>query len=263
MADNQLKGMLGTNKQKITAIAVVIMVIIVIWQVIGLFGGSSEPTITPAANTQKPMSAAAPGAAPAPGTPNQAAPMAAAVPSGDQQLAPVAALTIHKDSDLLKQQQEEQKAYLDNLNRLQLLKVQREIAETNQAISTAKLATATADKSMSDLLTSPTPPPVPAGAYASKLGGAPGEPPSGAPTEGSQTTSTTTTVKVVEPQYTVISVSMQFAKWTAVLGISGKLFNISVGDSLPDGTVVTSINKSGVTLEKDGQKKKISVLTSI
>ncbi|EKD54529.1 MAG: hypothetical protein ACD_60C00073G0003 [uncultured bacterium] len=269
--DNKFgKAMLAgsSTRQKIIAAATIIIFIVLIWQIIGMFRGDGGGTVSssapaPAAQPGQ-MSAAGPtaggtavpgGAGPAP-----VVSPAAAVPPGQLvQISPLA----RSDAEILKGQQEQQKNYLDSLNQLQLLKIKRDIAETNQAIAAARLATATADKSMSDLLTQPTAPQVPTGAYAARLAGtAIGQIPGTLP-EGAMSQLPAKPAPPPEPSYVVVSVSMQFNRWSAVLGSQGKLYNVSTGDHLADGSVVRSINRNGVTLEKEGETKRISLIPSI
>ncbi len=265
MADNRSKFSMSsiTTRQKVIGAATVIIFIFLIYEVMGMFGGgggqSAAPPPVPVATAAKPPMSAAPGGAmPAanmmpPGT--QVPAMAAM--TNPNQLTQASVLTVRKDTDVLKNQDEQQKAYLDSLNQLQLLKLKRDIAETNQAIATARLATETANKSMSDLLTTPAPPMVPASAYANKLAG------TGAPTIVGTEEVKPTPPPIIEIPYTVISVSMQFEHWNAVLGYQDKLFSVTVGDTLIDGSKVVSINRGGVVIVKDGKRKKLNILSSI
>ena len=212
-----------------------------------------------------------PGAANNPGSPPNAMTMPANNPMAMQQPGPpqndqlpVRESSVSMDSKLLDLQKQTEKDYVEKINQLQTLKLQREIQETNQAIATSRLATVTADKGVSDLLTKPTQPVnppgvyVPPGAYAAPLVN---------PVAGgtSVTTQTTTSGPMIpEPPYTVLSVSMELGKWNAIIGFQGKLFNVSIGDVLPiDGSVVTSINKNAVHLIKDGKRRKISIISSM
>jgi type IV pilus biogenesis protein PilP len=254
-------GMGGFNmKQKIMAGGVVVILLIVIWQVMGLFGGGKNGEVTPA--TQAPPANKPPGqmtASAAPNAPNNMMPPGNAAPAPALIPQPAAAPRdqIAANAEIIKNQQEDQKKYLSSINQLQMLKLQRDIAETNQAIAAAKLATATAEQGINSLLTKPLPAPVPVGEYANKLvspssaGGPPGQP--GQPMQDMSGVS-----------YVVISVSMQMNRWAAVLGYQGKLYNVSVGDILPvDGWTVASISKEGVTLKKDNMRKKISLVPVI
>ena len=146
-----------------------------------------------------------------------------------------------QELELVRLQQETQAKYVAALNELQMLKIAREIAQTNQAIAAARLATVTAEKNTL-LLLSPPPP-----AYAQGLV----TPVSGTPSMSS-------------PGYTVVSVSQLQNRWNAVLGYQDKLYSVSIGDVLPsDGSTVVSISRSGVVLEKDGAKRKISMVPII
>src|SRR5438105_8732767 len=75
-----------------------------------------------------------------------------------------------REIELLKLQQETQAKYIAALNELQMLKIQREIAETNQAIVKAKLETVTDQKNIINLL-SPAAPLVTSKTYAAGLSG--------------------------------------------------------------------------------------------
>lgn len=275
---NILSGM--TPKQKVMAAVIVIILITIIWQVMGLMGGSnSSESITPIPQGQPPATMNANG-------PKGSAPITVGQTTASQQANPQlqAGHTVAQqpaireatlppaEGQLLELQKKTEEKYVDQLNQLQMLRVQREIAETNQAIATARLATVTAEKNVSDLLTKPSqpvqpvtlqqlaPPQIPPGTYdnsALGLGGPPAEnvPPPPA-----------TTAVVIPPEipYSVVSVSMQFGRWNAILSSQGKLFNVSVGDVLPlDRSVVASISKSGVVLVKGKKRRKVSIVTAI
>lgn len=177
----------------------------------------------------------------------QPAALVSAAPAKDAPLTP-------REEQLMKLQEETEAKYIAAVNELQMLKVEKDIAETNKAIVTAKLDTVTAQKSMVDLLAPPAPPQPTQADYAKNL--AAGQA-GGAPTTGTTTTTA--------PTYTVISVSHLQGRWNAVVGYQGKLFNLFVGDVLPsDGSTVTSISKSGVTLRAtDGTTKTLSMVSII
>lgn len=284
MAEKQ-EGSGFTTKQKAMAGVLVVIVIFLIYEVVGMFGGgsSSEPTPVKTSSSKVAPPANKPGGGPMTASlssptgqnqpsmnpPGMAAPSTAGptppptmaqgfpLPQPQQQ-----ANTAPTDADS-QDRQKKQKQYLDSVNDLQYLKVQREIMETNQAIAAARLATQTAEKNIQELMEPKAPPVVPAGAYAGQLTSptlqgvavTPGTPP-GVPGVVSVATPTA--------PYVVISVSMQMNKWTAVLGSQGKLYNVSVGDVLPqDGWTVIRINKAGVILKKDGNTRKISLVPVI
>ncbi len=264
MSDNRtIKSMAnGSMKQKILLVVAIIVTLVVIWQVIGLFNDGSSapaPTPTPPPTAQKTQSSQAPmGQQPAmaptaPSGPSTTAmPMAAAQQPNNTSLNENFAL--QNDADLLKKQQQQQTAYIDSVNKLQALRIERDIAETTEAISAAKLAAATADKNMSDLLTKTSSPQMSMSDYAEKLAAAQNQT-NNAANEAASTSAA---------QYVVVSVSMQMNKWSAVLGYQGKLYSVSIGDVLPqDGSIVSNITRNGVTLMREGKKIKISIVNSI
>jgi hypothetical protein len=305
-SENQMKSRLENMpaKQKIMMVVTAIVLLIVIWQVVGLFKGPSTPAaaFTPASPAGN-MNANAPGAggmapgpgggmaSPPPGGGMASAPGGGMAPPGAAggvpaaQNAPAGAvmypqgpatqppsMAVPKETPIAKDQnQEEQdkieKRYLKQLNDLEQLKLERQIEETNQAIAAAKLATVTAEKNTADLLTKPSIT-VPESAYANQLvsptrsGTSISE---GLPVQGPPTQQVPPPEQIIpEVSYTVISVSMQFNKWTAVMGAQGKLYNVSVGDTLPpDGSIVSSINKNGVTLRNENKTRRISMTTGI
>jgi len=254
--ERMLSGM--TTKQKGTIGAMAVIVLIVIWQVIGLIGGgggSSAPPVPvkPVVNQgAKMMGAGSVGV-------NAAASQAT-------QQADLRQAQVINDTRFLQLQQMTEQKYIGKINDLEDLKIQREIAETNQAIATAKLATVTAEKNISDLLTKPAAPEIPVGAYANKLATPTLQGESVVNESGASPSAPAAPTVPVIPQaeYTVISVSMQLGKWNAVIGYQGKLYNVTVGDVLSaDNSMVTNINKSGVVLKKDGKIRKISIMLAI
>lgn len=279
--ENRLGGM--TSKQKVTAIVLVVVVLIILWQVMGLFEGP-KPTVPvppPAANKAR-MNPAAPGGAPSPSMVQGGAIRPVSNPSNINlpSMAPGAAgeepmqlreVPVPPQTSVLEGQKKLEQEYVDQLNQLQTLKVQREIAETNQAIAAARLATVTAEKNVSDILTKPsqpTGPAIPEAAYSNalvsptipgaqiELGGGPAnKPPSEQPPPPP---------KPIEANYTVVSVTQEMGRWNAVVGVEGKLYSVSVRDVLPDGSIVRSINKNGIVIvDKEGKKKRINIVTSI
>jgi len=255
MADNVTL----TTKQKVIAILTVIIFAFIIYEVIGFFSSEkqAEPVITPvkpasfaqSKQTTTVRTQVKPGTAAAGKTPGSPQPVL---------LAAVPAITVNREGIDFQKQREQQQNYLDSVNQLQLLKVKREIAETNQAIAAARLATETANKTMSDLLTQPAVMPVPpAGNFAGKTEAAAS---SAQPAEQS---APPPPPQVLDVPFTVVSVSMQMNRWNAVLGYQDKLYSVTLGDSLFDGSKVASINKSGVTLVKDGKRRRISIQTTI
>jgi type IV pilus biogenesis protein PilP len=227
----------GSPRQKIIAGLVLLVFAFLAWQVYGMFASGSSPA-TPAATAN---------AVPTMPTPQPAQlPQVAKAPLSDREQA------------LMALQQETQAKYLAALNELQMLKVEKDIAETNKAIVTAKLDTVTAQKNMVDLLQPSKPAPTQA-EYSQNLVNPTGANASATPGVASGATSAPV------DNYTVISVSHLQGRWNAVMGYQGRLMNVFVGDTLPvDGSQVTNIDKSGVTLKlKDGNTKKISMVSII
>lgn len=249
----------GDQKQKIMIIATVFVMIIVVWQGVKLIGGggSSQPAMTPA-NANRPATTTGtmgqqPGAGAAMATAQQPGqPGAAAAPVENQTPKQVA---VPMNAEILKIQQETQAKYINALNELQMLKVQRDIAETKQAITSSILANATAEKSITDLLTvqqMPTQPQylAPPTAEASAA-------PTAAPVAPVPMPKLSSSPEI---NYGVSSVYFKGDRWVAVLTYQDKAFTVSVGDTLPvDNSVVTAIDKNGVTLSKDRALRKLLI----
>lgn len=227
-----------TTRQKITAVVLVLVVIFLIWQIYGLFGGGSAKAPAPTVGHVPALSATAPQGA------------SRSMPAPRQTISPSKAMT-PEEASLLKLQQETEAKYIQALNELQMLKIERDIAETNKAIMAAKLDTITAEKNIVDLLKPPAPPSIPPASYAPGLVNPIAARP---PIVEAQT----------EVNYSVISVSQLLNRWHAVLGYQGSLYNVMVGDILPaDNSKVIFIDKTGVILEKNGMRKKISMVPII
>lgn len=240
--DKAQSGPAGSNRQKIIIGVVVVVFAFLAYQIYGMFGGGSAPapTAQPAAVAQQQMPTPQP---------------AQLLQSGGAQ-APVS----ERELALMKLQQETQAKYLEALNELQMLKVQKDIAETNKAIASAKLETITAQKGMVDLL-QPQQAPVTAANYAAGLVN-----PAGATAAGGEAGSADQQkAKADQDSLTVVSVTHLQGRWNAVLGYGGKLMSAHVGDTLPTvNAKIISIDKSGVTLKmEDGTTKTISMVSII
>jgi type IV pilus biogenesis protein PilP len=234
MADNR-QNMSASSRQKVIVLVLVIVIAIILWQVVGLFRTHSTPVApAPTKATVNVQTV----------TPKQLLPPQA-------QTKPVAPLS-PREVEMQRMQQEAQAKYLAALNELQMLRLNQSIAEANRAIMTAKLATVTAEKGIVDLLAPPTQ--VTTNTYAQGLV---------SPTSSSPT-NVPPPIVTTDVKYTVISVTLLQSKWSAVIGYSGNLYHVSVGDILPpDGSTVVSISKSGVTLQKDGVRRRISLVPII
>lgn len=220
----------SSPRQKIVAGIVVVVVLFLIWQVYGMFSGGSAATNAKVAQQ----------AAPPP------------PPQAVQLVAKPVAMT-PREMELAKAQADTQAKYVAALNELQTLKLSQQIAETNQAIMTAKLATITAEKNIVEVVSKATMPVMP-GNYVQSLGGE--------PQQSKADVKSAPSPLVVS--YSVVSVSQLQYKWHAVLSYSGNLYSVTVGDVLPaDGSKVVSINKSGVELEKNGASIKVSLVPII
>jgi hypothetical protein len=240
MADklNALSSM--TVRQKVTAGIVVVVVLIVIWQLYGLLGGGSEPASVPTPKPATPSAKLAKGGTAPNGAMQPEAPKQADIMQA-RPLTPTEAM-------LLKMQQETQASYLAALNQLQMLRVQRDIANTNKDIATARLATVTSEKKIVDMLSPPAPPPLPAAAAVINKA----------------VVAQSAGVLDQEVRYTVVSVSNLQSRWSAILSYKGNLYSVRTGDLLaPDGSRVLSISSDGVTLQKNGVRTKLPLVTSI
>jgi len=160
-----------------------------------------------------------------------------------------------REKALMALQQETQVKYLEKLNELQLLKVERDIASTSKDISTNNLAKVEADKKTIDLLSGGSTVPGPVGA------------PGVATVPGTTVTTTSATPPpfLQEVSYSLVSITEVQSRWAAVLSYKGSLFNVHVGDVLPpDGSTVVAIAKESVTLQqKGGERKRLSLVTII
>ncbi len=252
------------SRQKLIAGVVVLVVIVLVWQLYSILGqGSGERTAS------KPAMAASP---PPPQQAAQSQPAMIAQPAPAPKVPQQAELpkpTVESMSplevELMRLQQETQAKYLAALNQLQMLKIERDIAENNRAIMSARLSTVKDQKSIVDMLAPPQAVATSHSSYAQDLVGDINH--SGKPSttlSAAETMQRSTQQENSDVKYVVISVSQLQNRWSAVLGYQGNLYNISVGDVLPsDGSKVISISSSGVVLDKDGEKKKISLVPII
>lgn len=264
-SDKSLPTSSMTTRQKLTIVALIIVVLLIVWEIYSLFGsGSSTPSIKPTPTANHPP------AAMNSSTPNGMMPQTPP-PQPAQLMKPQQISMTPEEANLMRMQQQSESQYLSAINQLQMLKVERDIAETNKAIMTAKLETVTAEKRIVDLLQPPAPPPTTA-TYARGLVNPVSTNVEPANVHPPMTTTVTTTTPTPPPaptvtpdvNYTVISVSRLQNRWAAVVGYQGSLFNVSVGDILPpDSSMVISIGRSGILLEKKGVKRKISLVPII
>lgn len=263
---NDLSGM--TTKQKAMAGLVAVIFIFVLWQVVSMFrgeGGDETPV-------EQPKIAANGGTPNAPQPQQVTGPRPAQIPS---------TVTRQQQMELLRLQQDMQSKYIAGLNTLELLKLERDILAVNNEIATTKLAMINSQKQIVEKL---TPPPTPE----SQMYGP--NPPQEAnqATQNPQFTQGAAAQGVEEgaggrlaglqplntgtpgggpnniASYTVISITEILGKWSAVVSIQNKLYNVSVGDTLPvDDSIVKHIDRVGITLEKDGNTRKFLLVPII
>lgn len=226
-----------SRRQKTTAVVLVIALVVVIWLLIDWFGGKSSEMSTAASDTGLPGSRALVQSA-------MAAPLPQPVASLEKQPAGVSP----REAALMRLQQETEAKYVALLNQLQILKVQRDIAETNKAIMAAKLDTITSQKGIVNTLTAK-----------------PSQPVSTTPGFVSQTVIQPKAGLTSEASYTVVSISQLSHKWSAVVSYEGNLYHVSIGDVLPsDGSKVILINRTGIVIvTKSGERRKISMVPVI
>lgn len=263
----------SSARQKVTIGAVIVVIAIVIWQfkgLLGIGGGSSSDTIQPApqptsvkmtANAPQSMSPSSP-KTPTVTTPTTTRGPMTSPPQDSQSAEMEVKQTSLIDTGITPEQRAATQKYIGKVNELEELKIQKDIAETNQAIATAKLATVTAEKSISDMLIKPSTsmaPSLPPGGYAAQMTA-----PIPSPTAIVTTPPPAPEMPPPLSDYTVISVTMQLNKWSAVIGYQGKLFSVSVGDTLPpDSSVVTKISRDAVILRRNGKIRRVPVVSSI
>ena len=232
------------TRQKITVIVFIAVLAIIGWQVYSLFE-ESIPTAPPANQT----AAAAPKNPSASSAPIAATPPGVTPPhSGPAPVLPKPPILSAKELELIKLQRQAEERYVTAVNQLQMLKIEREIAETNKSIAAARLATATAEKEMATLAQ-------PLSNFTQSITT---NPSSTGPI--SQEISSAAT-----GNFMVISVSYLQGRWSAVLSSQGKLYQVFVDDILPDNNniKVLEINKSGVILKIGDEKRKISLVPLI
>lgn len=232
---DQMKAISGmTTRQKATAGVIVLVVLIILWQIYGMFGGGSSTQPLPKATPVKTVK----GKTNSPGSDIPGAPTPADIMQASKPLTA-------NETALMKIQQETQEKYLAALSQLQMLRVARDIAITTKDISSAKLASVTAEKKIVDMLSPPVIP-QPTGIIAKN------------------TIQTASSLVDQDVKYSVVSISQIQSRWSAVLSYKGNLYNVRVGDVLaPDASKVISIGGDGVTIQKDDEKKKLPLITSI
>ena len=270
MADKPAKDGADNKKQKIMIGVIIVIVLVVLWQVLG--GTASTPTTLSQGGPgeAKGMSSGGPGgnkSGSVSGNNSAPAQMVSAAPTPDQpRQAPLPV-----NSELMKLQQQTQVDYIASINKLEMLKIQRDIDETKTAIAAAELSRMTAEKSIADLITSRE---NSGGGDMGPIGGQPNSP-FGSPPPGGSATPAPALPAALPPvthaapppvTFNVLSVTYQGHKWTAILAPESKptaMVSVRVGDVLEDGSMVESISRDGVLVKHDNKTKKISIASSI
>lgn len=248
MANNALSSL--TPKQKLIGVVITLIVAVVIWQVVELMSEGSTSTSSPAPENVAGKSSKGGSPQNANGTqiPPQQSSFSGAAPT--QQ--PVPSLAPSANQGILDKEANVATIYMERINKLQSLSLERQIAEAQQAIAAANFATTEFDQKMSKLLTAAAPPGLTD--YARKMNNA----------AGSNESAVSATIIKPAVDYSVVSVSMQLNEWKAVLGYQNKYYVVSIGDTLPvDKSIVTAINAKSVTLKKDGATRVIPLLLTI
>lgn len=231
------------SKKIIMLLVILGMFGLVAWQGMEMFGGGGE----------------APEQAKAKVIPNPDIPKPATMSQAKAEKAKAAPMT-EREIQLMQEQQRMQEKYMATLSNLQQLTADLAIAEANKLIMKARQETIESQKKIVTILT----PPEPTKNYSESLSS-----PGGTATASSTTGAATTGTQAAQSSpgfgnVTVVSVTNIRGKWNAVVGANGKLYNLSIGDTLPtDGSVVTSISKSGITLTKDDKEVKVAMNTVV
>jgi len=257
MADSQSGFAALAPRQKMMAIIFLMIAIFIIWDMVGMFRGSKaiEAMLSPsppAMAADAPVLKSTLPPAPPPAVHQTPTPTPKSIPIPNpppqsriltpQQSHPQVEMTL-PTSNVFVQQEQIQNKYVSALNELQMLKIQKEIVETSQAIVAAKLATATAEKSISDLFSEAS-----------------------ASTKGAATSPSSTLVVPLPPPtpkpigsgYSVQAVSMGQDQWHAVVKYKNKSYSVGVGDLLPpDNSVIKTIDQNGVVIENAGIEQRI------
>ena len=260
----------GNQKQKVMIGIIVVIFLGLAWVMFGGGGSGSTPAPTPnpvAANGPKPMS----------GGPQMSAPNGmpiAMTPAAAPEMSQPKPAILPVNNEILRLQQQTQADYLQSVNKLQMLKIQQSIDETKTAIATAELSRMTAEKSIADLITSKES--SGGGGDMGPIGGSPSSPYGSPPPFVSNTAPSNPVASVPSapsmvpsvPQvpmtpYTVLSVAYNGHRWSAVLAAMNKTMNVRIGDTLEDGSVVTSISRNEVTLRRENKSRSIAVAGNI
>jgi hypothetical protein len=238
------------TKKILTLGAVVVIAGVIGWQVMAMMGdnnaakqNNAPKAVNPDTPKQANLIPQSPASSPAGSLTSQAG--SASAPAMTQ-----------REMELMQMQQETQARYLAALDQLQMLRVEKDIADANKDIMKSKADMVTAQRKIVAMLTPPAPPTAPAPVIDQTGSGNK----AGTKGSGQQVSSQSTNAD----DYRVVSVTNLHGRWTAVVNTAGKLVSASIGDKLEaDDSVIIAIDRSGITLEKDGTKRKIAMVSVI
>ena len=208
--------------QKIKLIIVIAVVIIILYMLSGLFSGNSSSGYTPPTATNNK------------GSPTVQPQLVANV---------VQKQSIAKPDILLNNLNEKQMAYLKAVNDLQMLQLQQQIAQTKQQIAQAELQAAQSNKQL-QLIVSPPPPPL----FSNP--------------DQSQSVQPPPVAVVPTITYQLEYLANEGGKWQVILSANGSLINATMGTVLPDGSTITNISGTSVTLTLNNQTKVLTIAPS-
>ncbi len=211
--------------KKIKLIIVIVVLVIIIYMLTGLFSGGGSNNSTPATTSNTPA--------------NSKAPLA----QSQQAVTVVQKQTIEKSNTITNNLNEKQRAYLATVNELQMLQLKQQIAQTKQQIAQAELQAAQSKKQLQDLTTPAPPPPSPIFANQPQN---PGMQPILTPIQST-------------PNYQLAYIANEGGKWQVIISNNGGLINATMGSILPDGSVITNISGTSVTLSLNDQTKVLTI----
>ena len=216
--------------QKIKIFAVIIVIIIILYMLSGFFGGSSSNSYSAAVTSSNNNTAAMP----------IQKPLVAVV-------TPKAA--IKNPEVVMNNLNNKQVAYLTAVNELQMLQLKQQIAQTKQQIAQAELQAAQSNKQLQDLTAPPPPPPVFNSIAQQPLMTEPQTP---APT----------TASIPVNSYQLEYIANEGGKWQVIINNNGTLINATMGTTLPDGSIISNISGTSVTLALNGQTRLLTIAPS-
>ncbi len=138
---------------------------------------------------------------------------------------------------------DKQTAYMNAVNELQMLQLKQQIAQTKQQIAQAELQAAQSNKQL-QIITAPPPPPPAFNDIAQ------------------QQQASNTEPMAASDAYELQYIANEGGKWQVIISDNGKLINATMGTTLPDGSQITNISGTSVTLTSNGQTKVLTIASS-